>query len=428
MKAAAIVRSGAIYGIANVVAAGVPFLLLPVLTRALDPAEYGEVITFFMLVTLCNASAGLGAHSAVGVRWLDTTKGDPRSYTASALVLIFVSTLVTAGLAAVIAPVFGLDVAPELCALSAVVAGATVVQSMRFAIWQSRHEPVRAATLQVTAAVTNVTLSLAGVFILQLGAEGRIYGATVAGVLVALTCAYFMHRSGDATRPQGHDMRALLRFGVPLVPHVLAGAVLTSADRFAVAGQMNTSALGIYGAASQLGLIVNVLADAANKAYIPFLYGMLGQSSAASKLRVVAITYLSIPLWIVTALAVWGVAMATGGLLLGSGYADALRLSLWFMLGGAVNGIYLSISGLFFFSGKTEWISVATMSGAAVALIVAVPLVNRFGVTGGGMTYLLSQLTMCCMAWGLSARKIPMPWRSPLLATRTLLRGEAGAT
>jgi O-antigen/teichoic acid export membrane protein len=212
------------------------------------------------------------------------------------------------------------------------------------------------------------------------------------------------------------------------MPHVLAGAVLTSADRFAVAGQMSVGALGIYGAASQLGLIVNVLGDAANKAYIPFLYGMLGQDSAASRLRVVAITYFSIPLWILTALVVWAVVMVTGGWLLGSGYADALSLSIWFMLGGAVNGIYLSISGLFFFSGKTEWISIATSSAAVLALLIAVPMVQRFGVVGGGITYLLSQLTMCCVAWGLSARKVPMPWGQPVLAARTLVRSVAGAT
>lgn len=423
MKAAAVFRSGAIYGIANVMSAGVPFLLLPVLTRALEPGEYGEVITFFMLVTLCGATAGLGVHAAVGVRWLDTTKGDPRTYTASALVLVLISTAVTAALVSLVAPAFGLSLTPALCALAAVVAGATVVQSMRFVIWQSTHQPVPAASLQVIAAVTNVTLSLIGVFVLLLQGEGRIYGATVAGLLVAGACVYSMRHTGTATQPRLDDMKALFRFGVPLVPHVLAGAVLTSADRFAVAGQMSTSTLGIYGAASQLGLIVNVLADAANKAYTPFLYGMLRRASVWSRLRVVAITYLSVPIWLLTAVAVWLVVLLAGDLLLDSKYHDALGLSLWFLAGSALNGIYLTLSGLFFFSGKTEWVSVATSSAAVVAMIIAVPLVGRFGVNGGGLTYLLANLTMCCVAWGLSARKMPMPWNSPLLATRVLFRG-----
>ena len=38
-----LLRAGAIYGIANVVSAGVPFLLIPILTRALSPADYGLV-------------------------------------------------------------------------------------------------------------------------------------------------------------------------------------------------------------------------------------------------------------------------------------------------------------------------------------------------------------------------------------------------
>ena len=74
-----LLRSGAIYGLANVMAAGVPFLLLPVLTRALSPAEYGEVVSFFMLVSVSAALAGLSLHGAVGVRWLDASRGDPKS-------------------------------------------------------------------------------------------------------------------------------------------------------------------------------------------------------------------------------------------------------------------------------------------------------------------------------------------------------------
>jgi O-antigen/teichoic acid export membrane protein len=420
MRLAEFLRSGAIYGIANVLSAGVPFLLLPVLTRVLPPAEFGEVITFFMLTSLCAATAGIGLHGAIGVRWLDPSRGDPRSFTATALLLVLLTTAVTGVLAAIIAPLFGLAISRAACMLAAIVAGATVVQTMRFAIWQSRGQPVPAATLQVLAAVVNMTLSLIGVLVLQAGANGRIGGAALAGLLVAVVCAYSMFSTGAATRATRGDARALLRFGLPLVPHVLAGAMLTNADRLAVAGQLNTATLGVYGAASQLGLVMSVVSDAAIKAYTPIMYRLLRDRSARSKLCVVAITYLSVPFWILAAVAIWSLYAAAGQFLLGEKYLQAVPLTLWFLLGGAANGVYNVIAGLFFFTGRTELISVATLTAALTALLVSAVAVHRFGVIGGAATYMAAHIVLCTVAWTLSRWATPMPWGRPLLAGRVL--------
>ena len=101
-------RASAIYGGANVLSAAVPFLLLPILTRALTPAQYGEVISFYLVVAVCGAVAGLGLHSAVGVRWLDSSSGDPSRYTGTAVVLVLVTTVVSSALSAQLAPRFGI--------------------------------------------------------------------------------------------------------------------------------------------------------------------------------------------------------------------------------------------------------------------------------------------------------------------------------
>ena len=74
--ASGLLRSSAIYGVANALSAGVPFLLLPILTRALAPSEYGVVVSFFLVVSLSTSLAGLNVHSAVSVKWFDRTGQD----------------------------------------------------------------------------------------------------------------------------------------------------------------------------------------------------------------------------------------------------------------------------------------------------------------------------------------------------------------
>ena len=92
-----ILRAGAIYAAANVISAGVPFFLLPVLTRALSPADYGRVINFFLLVTLSTSLAGLSVHGAVAVNWFQRNEMDFPRFVGTALALAAASTL-TCGL------------------------------------------------------------------------------------------------------------------------------------------------------------------------------------------------------------------------------------------------------------------------------------------------------------------------------------------
>jgi O-antigen/teichoic acid export membrane protein len=417
-----VLKSGAIYAGANIASSGVPFVLLPILTRALTPDQYGEVVVFYLLVAMCSALAGLGLHAAVGVRWLDASRGDPRSYTASAVVLVFISTLITAALAAAIGPALGFQLRYWVCALAAVMAGATVLQNMQFAVWQSCHQPRRAAALQVSSALLNMGLSLLAVVILHLGSFGRILGATIAGIVVAASCLYMLRRDRAVTHARLADVKALLRFGLPLVPHTLSGSLLVNADRIAVSSQLGTNTLGIYGTASQLGMVMNVICDAAVKAYAPSMYRMLSQNSPRCRLRLVAITYLSIPVLSLVAMVLWGGLIEAGSLFLGDRYLAALDLAIWFIIGGAITGVYLNIAGLFFFSSKTEWISAATVTASLVAMIVAGPAVAHFGVVGGAVAYLSAQLTLLTCAWALSCRIRPMPWGRPILAVRVLFR------
>lgn len=417
-----LLRSGVIYAGANVLAAGVPFLLLPLLTRALSPSEYGEVVSFFMLVSVTTGIAGLSMHGAVGVRWLDLKRGDPRSLTGTATLLAVISTAVAAGAAALIAPSVGIELSPGTCALAAVSGGSITLQGMRFAVWQSQGNALAAAALQVMSASLNVGLSLVAVLLLHQGGGGRIHGAVLAGVLIAAFSVGSLYRQACMAKPTAAETKAALRFGLPLIPHALAGALMASLDRFAVSAQLGTAALGVYGTAAQLGQIINVLADAAMKASTPQLYKMLSQDTVRARLRLVAISYFSVPVWILVALVLWVVLQQVGTILLGDRYLEALHLSVWFLLGGAFGGAYLTISSLFFFTGKTECISVATLTASAAAAVIAPFAVSRYGTVGGAIAYCAVQATLLLAAWMLSMRIKPLPWKRPALATRTLFR------
>lgn len=417
-----LLQSGAIFTVANILSAAMPFFLIPILTRAMSPHEYGEVVAFYMLVSLSSCIAGLGLQGAVSVKWFSRADAeDKRQYTGSALFAVIISVVVAGILFGLIAPRTGIPLAPLFCGLAAVCAGGITVQSIRFSVYQAQGKPFKAAILQVGSSVLNVSLSLIAVLYMQLGAEGRIGAATTASILVVVGSVFTLLRNNDASyRPNEAHMRALLGFGIPLVPHVLAGALLGNVDRLAVSSVLDSSDLGIYGAAAQLGLILSVIADAAVKTLSPTIYGNLSTSSLRGRLRFVGLSYAALPVWLMCAVVLWLILKLFGGLILGSQFLGAIDLSLLFLLGNALFATYLNIAATFFFTGKTGSISIASVAATVFTALIAAPLVSWLGLYGGGLTYIFAQGIMLVAAFVLSVKVMPMPWDNPRLAFRVL--------
>src|SRR5690606_13004257 len=81
-----------IYAVSNGLAAGLPLLLLPILTRTLTPDEYGLVAMFSVVVTAFGALTGLSVHGAVSMRYFDRDSLDFPRYVGSCLAILAVST------------------------------------------------------------------------------------------------------------------------------------------------------------------------------------------------------------------------------------------------------------------------------------------------------------------------------------------------
>lgn len=426
-----LLRSGGIYVLANLVTAGLPFLLLPILTRALGPAEYGQVVAFSLIVTLAGALAGFNVHAAVGVMWFRKNPAEMRGLVGSALVLATLSTMVVAPAVAValyLFPAVGGGLSPAWGAAAAVTAGANVVIQARLGLWQAQEMPWRLAALQFSTAAVNLALSLFAVLVLGFGAEGRNGGYAAATLLAAGAgvVTLIAHRELNWRIQRAH-LEDLIRFGAPLTFHILAAAMLATADRWMVSIQLDPQALGVYGAGAQLGMVMAILGDAFVKAYAPWLYGRLRSEDPDDRLWAVGAAYGVIPLFLVVGV-MMGVALSfAAGVVLGPAYTAAAVVLPWFMLGGALNGVYLSISSLYFFSGRTGLLAAVTMTSGALGLALTAALTIAFGMVGAAMGYAASQAVLGTMAMFIAIRKFDLPWGRPRAALRLMFAKVAAA-
>lgn len=426
-----LLRSGLIYTVANLATAGLPFLLLPVLTRALGPAEYGQVVAFALIVALTGSLAGFNVHAAVGVMWFRRDSEDMRRLVGMAMILALLSTAVIAPATALILylrPEIGAGLSPLWGAAAAVTAGANVVVQARLGLWQAQDKPWRVGALQFTTAALNIGASLFALLVLGFGAAGRNGGYAAATIVAASLAVLALARGGEMTRHvRRQDMVDLVRFGCPLAVHILAGAILATADRWVVSIRLDAQALGIYGAGAQLGMVMAILGDAFVKAYAPWLYGRLRSDTPEDRLWAVGAAYGVIPLFLVTGLALGIFLHFASGVVLGPAFAASAVVLPWFMLGGALNGVYLSISSLYFFSGRTGLLAMVTITSGVISLLLTIALTLSLGMIGAAMGYAAAQGVLGLTAMIVAMRTFDLPWRRPLAALKLMISRTASA-
>jgi O-antigen/teichoic acid export membrane protein len=409
----ALVGSALVYTLTNALSAGVPFLMLPVLTRVLQPEEYGLVAMFGVVVGVLGALTGLNVHGAVGVRYFERDRVDLPRYVGTCLAILLASTLAVAAIVAVLLPwLQDWTKLPGRWLLVAVlVSGAQFVIQTQLVLWQCARQPWRFAGLRLSQAGLDAGLSLALVLGAGLAWEGRAGGIAIAAFLAAAAALFLLWRSGAAALPPARGQaRDALAFGVPLVPHALGGMLIAMVDRFMISNVLDVASTGIYMVALQIGMVLGLFTDAFNKAFAPWLMESLRQDSQERDRRIVRWTYAYFAGVTLVALVIGWIAPGLLGVLVGEKYRAAAPIVVFITLGYAFGGMYYMVTNYVFFAGRTGRLAAVTLTSGVLNVVASWWLLQRNGLVGAAQAFMLAQATLFLGTWVLAQRSRPMPW------------------
>jgi len=406
--------NAAIYLGANILNAGIPFLLLPILTRVLTPADYGTVAMFSLVLSVLGAFTGLSVHGAVGVRYFQLGKKELAEYVGTCVGILVVSTSVTFLLVMVfeswLAKVSGV---PENWLLVAVVlSGVQFIVNIRISLWQVSGAAKKYGAFQITQSLLNAIGSLILVLIVGMAWEGRVLGQSVAIILFGAIALWCLLKDGllkkSATwRTYGLDA---MNFGVPLIPHVIGGLVIATGGQFLVTNMFGVSETGLYVVGAQVGAAMGIVSDAFVKSYGPWLYQKLKDESIVGRRFIVGITYYVVLLFLLLSAIASIAVIFIFPFIVGAKFMPAKFLTVFFIFGNGFVGMYYAIAGFFFFTSKTKFISIVTISSGVISIFAMWMLGDFFGLNGIALGYLLSQMIMLMLAWMLSNLVYPLPW------------------
>lgn len=245
------------------------FVMLPIYTRYLTPADYGVLELLGMTIEVIGLITGAGIMGAVFKFYHGEQHRADKNEVISTAAL---------GIAAIamLATLLGLVIAPELSKLTF---GNTAnlpylrlyfllfllqnFEQVPLALVRAENRAVLFVIVNAAKLVTVLSLNILFVVHLRMGIDGILAAAISASAMVSIgMSAYLVRRVG--IRFSLERFRQMLGFGLPLVPWWVGNFVLVFSDRFFLNHYTNTSIVGLYSLAYKFAFLLSALA------YSPF--------------------------------------------------------------------------------------------------------------------------------------------------------------
>lgn len=404
-----------IYGAGIVANKAVAFVLLPIYTRYLTPADYGVLQLISLVLEVAAIAAGSRLAQGVYHFYHDASASDAKSrvlITATALSALTFFSVAICGIIAsswIANVVFASPDPYSYFVKIAVVAMAfesLIVVPLAYVQLAERSKLF--VGVQFAKLICQASLNIWLVVFLGMGVSGVLWSTLIANVLIGVFLTSLL------IRDHGYHISArtavrLLKYGYPLVITQVATMIMVMGDRFFLNRAAGETVVGLYGLAYQFAMLVLLIG------YIPFeqIWNPTRFAIAKRDDREIifqkAFTYLNIGL----GLGVVGVTTLSWDVIRIMADSAFHPAAIWV---GPITALCILQAWTFFHNmglmvtERTGWYAAANWIGAIVALVGFFTLVPRFEILGAILTGVLALGTRFAFVYAWSFRFWPIQY------------------
>lgn len=271
-------RNSFIYVLGDVLNKSIPFLMLPILTRYLTPEDYGIIATFTVFVSIIAVFTGLSIHGAINVNFFKMSKVNLKVFIGNCLIVLNISTLIVFILIYLSHPIIleRLSLEIEWLFVAVALAFSQFLTTINLLLWMAEQRPKKYSMYQISQTLTITSLSILMIVGFGMNWEGQLIAIAIGTILFSILSFVFIIKRGYLIfKPKQEYIKDALKFGIPLIPHQLAGWIKTGADRIILMSILGATTTGIYAVGYQIGMIISVIVTAFNKAWSPYMFKTL---------------------------------------------------------------------------------------------------------------------------------------------------------
>jgi O-antigen/teichoic acid export membrane protein len=403
-----------IYGVGQASGRAVQLLLVPLLTRLLDPQAFavGDLMMAYsqtaILVMVCGMDGALARFF-----YQEPDREARIRMASSSLVFRLATGTVVAGLlwllaAPLAALLVGNAVYAKYVRIGAVTIPFTLLVLFGNDVLRVTFQPGKFVALNITQTILVGACSLWFVWRMHLGVVGVLYGRLL-GDAASAAMSMVLVRHTVRPRFSSAALRRMLAYGAPAVPAMFAYGLIASADRFALQRWCSLEAVAVYAVAIKFFAVVAIGVSAFQLAYGPFAFAR-AQTPDAPRLfaRVFAAYVVAACLG---ALLVAEFAPAILGVLVPASYAGAAWPAAWLAFAAVALGAYTVASIGIGLALRTPLLNWCAGGAALVAISGNALLTPRFGPSGAAVATLLGYVASSVITYGIAQRVHPLPYR-----------------
>jgi len=259
-----LLKHSGIYGISVVLSKIVGFLMIPVYTRCLTPADYGVLELLDLIVFFSGIFAAMGIYSAVFRFYSEyESERDKKEVISTALLYYAGMSLLLAGAIIALAKplavaIFGGAEYALYVRLTAFTLLFSNLGDVPLAYWRVQEKTVLFSVFNVLKTIVQVATMTVVLVGFKLGLKGVVYANVATTGLFGVTLFLWTMSQVPRTIVR-HKLVEMLRYGAPLIVQSLGSFVLVYSDRFFLRYFGNLSDVGVYSLAYKLAGILTVL-------------------------------------------------------------------------------------------------------------------------------------------------------------------------
>jgi len=414
----ALARGSLLITAANLLPRAGALLLLPIYARFLSRADFGTVSLAGSAALLLAITYRLGLDAALLRMHHDVGHAHRRSLYATLVGVSLAAAAAVTVVAVALAPAFASDDLLPIVLLAIAIGALNTFQFVPSVWFRATDQPGRYLGLAIAAFGAVVVATVALVVVVRLGAVGSLVGQLVGATVMAGTAFAILWRQRP-WRFHASLARQGLAFGLPLLPHTLAGWLLNVSDRWllglllGLAATDALAAIGVYSLGYQLGYAIALAAVSFNAAWLPFLYRVGVRPEGPSVLR----ESTTVVIASFTALAATIAILAPDliALIAPPEWRAAADVSVVVAFASAANAAGLMLASGIYLARDTRAMPLITLAAAGVNVALNVALIPRVGIMGAAWATLGAYVTLAILIGIVARRRSPLRLDLPRL-------------
>ena len=404
-------RGTLIYGIGGILSRFIGFLLLPIFTSYLTPAEFGisSLLGFIGFLVTPVFSLGLGA--AMGICYFD---GDDRRRKETTVWTVFT----VLGISVSALSVFGVAFAREISLLAfqtpqyhylvtlSVMSTCLNILSIPFMLYFQFEDKAKTfVALATLSALIGIGLSILMVVVLGKGIQGLIESGLIAQAAMFL---FFLFPVIPIVRYRFSRTLAyeILKLGVPLIPSFAFLFVIQQGNKYILQWFKGLETVGIYTIGFNLGLMMNLIVSGFTSAWIPYFMSFINKWDEARILFGRVLTYYAFSfgglslLFYITARPVVMIMTKTA-------FHDAYKVVGLSATAQFLTGVFSIFLPAIYFAKEVRYVTLIQGTSALLAVGFNLILIPLFGMIGSAVALMLGLLVMSVLqqTWNFKRRR-----------------------